>query len=331
LLLCAPVRFFPLISKEYRMYRSLLVPLDGSAFGEQALPLALAIARRANAALEVVHVMAPLASVYAESLFTPDPHLELQVRAHQQEYLDRIVRRLQGTAPVRATATLLDGAPTVALEAHAAACGADLVVMTTHGRGVMGRFWMGSVADYLIRHLALPVLLVHPREEGREAAADPAPRHILLPLDGSPLAEQMIEPAAALGALTGAEITLLRVIRPMLPAQYALQHASAGSGLQHLLDEVEQAHEEVRRQAAAYLEGIASRLQGRGLKVQTRVAVEDQAALAILHEAAPPATDLVALQTHGRGGLSRLLLGSVADKVVRGSAVPVLVQRPPHR
>jgi nucleotide-binding universal stress UspA family protein len=311
------------------MYRSLLVPVDGSPFGEQALPLALAIARRAGATLQIVHVLAPLASVYAESMLTPDPRLEMQVRTRQQEYLDGIVRRLQGTAPVAATATLLDGAPALALEAHAAGCGADLVVMTTHGRGALGRFWMGSVTDYLVRHLAVPLLLVRPREGAAAAAPDPAPRHILLPVDGSPLAEQMVEPAVALGTLTGADFTLLRVIKPMLPAAFALEHGGTGTGLQHLLEELEETHEQVRRQAETYLEGIAGKLRARGLKVQTRVAVEDQPALAILREAA--GVDLIALETHGRRGLPRLLLGSVADKVVRGAAVPVLVRRPAPR
>jgi nucleotide-binding universal stress UspA family protein len=144
------------------------------------------------------------------------------------------------------------------------------------------------------------------------------------------LAEQIIEPAADLGTLTGADFTLLRVIRPLLPGPFAVGQAGTGTGLQHMLDEVEGAHEEVRRQAVTYLEGVAARLRARGLKVHTLVAAEDQPALAILHEAAPP-IDMVALQTHGRGGLSRLLLGSVADKVIRGAAVPVLVQRPAHR
>jgi nucleotide-binding universal stress UspA family protein len=71
-------------------------------------------------------------------------------------------------------------------------------------------------------------------------------------------------------------------------------------------------------------------LRGRGFGVQSRIAVEDQPALAILHEAVAPNVDLVALQTHGRGGLARLLLGSVADKVIRGAGVPVLVRRPPR-
>ncbi len=308
------------------MYRSLLVPLDGSPFGEQALPLALGIARRAGASLEVVHVLPPLASVYASL----EPRLETQMRSRGQDYLDGIARRLQGTAPVHVTTTLLEGLPDEVLETHAATRRPDLIVMTTHGRGRLGRFWMGSVADYLLRHLALPLLLVRPREDN-PPDPDPGPRHVLLPLDGSPLAEQMIEPAVALGALTGADFTLLRVIKPVLPAAFALEHAGAGSGVQHLLDEIEKTHAAVRRDAELYLEGVAARLRERGLKVRTRVADEEQPALAILHEAASLPIDLIALQTHGRGGLARLVLGSVADKVVRGAAVPVLVQRPPPR
>jgi nucleotide-binding universal stress UspA family protein len=308
------------------MYHSLLVPLDGSPFGEQALPLALAIARRAGATIEVVHALAPLGAIYASL----DPRLEAQMRTRGQAYLDSIVRRLQGTGSVRATAMLLEGMVPEVLESHTAACGADLIVMTTHGRSPLGRFWIGSVADHLLRHLTLPLLLVRPREEA-PVDPDPVPRHILLPLDGSTLAEQMIEPAVTLGVLTGADFTLLRVIKQVLPAAFALEHAGAGVGVQYLLDQIEKTHAELRREAGAYLEGVAIQLRARGLKVRTRVAEEEQAALAILHEAAPLGIDLIALQTHGRGGLARLLLGSVADKVVRGATVAVLVQRPPTR
>ncbi len=186
------------------------------------------------------------------------------------------------------------------------------------------------MADHLVRRLSQPVLLVR-AQEGAEPAADPAPKHILLPLDGSPLAEQMIEPAVAPGALTGADFTLLRVVRPVMPAAFAVEHAGVGTGVQRLLEQIEEAHAQVRREAAGYLEGVAARLQARGLKVRTRIAAEEQPALAILREATPPAIDLVALQTHGRGGLARLVLGSVADKVIRGAGVPVFVQHPPAR
>ena len=93
------------------------------------------------------------------------------------------------------------------------------------------------------------------------------------------------------------------------------------------MDRVEKMHAELKKGATAYLEMIANRLREDGLKVSTRVSVEEQPGVAILDAAKPP-IDLIAIETHGRGGLSRLLLGSVADKVIRGSHLPVLVHKP---
>jgi nucleotide-binding universal stress UspA family protein len=203
--------------------------------------------------------------------------------------------------------------------------------MTTHGRGPLARLWLGSVADALVRDLPLPLLLVHPAEGLVDLAHEPPLKHLLLPLDGEPLAEQMIEPAVALGTLTDADYTLLRVIKPVVPFAYPFAEGhTVGQVAQSMIDQLQRLQGEVRKEAADYLERVAAGLRARSLRVQTRVAVEAQPAVAILHEAKPPAVDVVALETHGRRGLKRLFLGSVADKVIRGSAVPVLVQRPAH-
>jgi nucleotide-binding universal stress UspA family protein len=308
------------------MYRSLLVPLDGSPFGEQALPLALSLARRAGAALHLVHVIPPVPALYAEALLAT-PGLE-DIRPRQQTYLDDLANRLRSLAPVAVHTAVLDGGPGPTLQDHAGVVEPDLVVLTTHGRGPLRRFWLGSVADYLVRHLDVPVLLLRPHEASINWTTDPAPRHILLPLDGSALAEEMIEPVVALASLCGADFLLLRAIRPVMPVPLGREEGGMGPTVERLIEQIRSIHEQLHKEAESYLEGVAQRLRSRGLQVKTRVAVEEQPALAILHEANPPAIDLVALQTHGRGSLARLLLGSVADKVIRGAAVPVLVRRP---
>jgi nucleotide-binding universal stress UspA family protein len=137
------------------------------------------------------------------------------------------------------------------------------------------------------------------------------------------------QPATALAALTGADLTLLRVLRPVLPSNIAYESVGVGAGTEEVIGQIQRVHEQLRTEAEGYLEGMAQRLRGRGHQVQTRIAIEEQPALAILQEAVAP-IDLVALQTHGRGGLARLLLGSVADKVIRGASVPVLARRPPR-
>lgn len=309
------------------MYRKILVPLDGSPFGEQALPLGAAIARRAGAHLELVHVLTPLPIVYPEAILGADTSLDASYRARQQEYLAGAARRIQARASAT-TATLLSGEVALAVQHHAETTDANLVVMTTHGRGALGRFWLGSTADQLLRRLRTPLLLVRPHEGAINWDDEPALGHVLLPLDGTEVAEQMIEPAANLAQLMNADVTLLRVVRPVLPVSVPSEPASVGAGAQMLLEHVRAAHEELCSQARGYLEGVAQRLRQRGLKVATKIEAHEQPARAILEIARPPAIDLVALGTHGRGGLSRLLLGSVADKVVRAAEVPVLVRRP---
>lgn len=311
------------------MYRSIMVPLDGSPFSEHALPLALSIARRSGARVQLVYVHAPLASVYGESAFVLDTSLEVEFKNKQRAYLDNVIKRVGQMSSVPVTALLLDGQIAERLKAQAVNGGADLVVMTTHARGPMGRFWLGSVADELIRQMAMPpLLLVRPNHGAPDLKQEPVFKHMLIPLDGSPLAEQMIEPAVSLGSLMGAAYTLLRVIKPMAPASYEVEGAQLARPALVIVERIQKAHEQLRKEAEDYLEKVAQRLRARSLAVQTRVAIEQQPAVAILQRIEALGNDVVALETHGRRGLSRLFLGSVADKVIRGSSVPVFVHRP---
>jgi nucleotide-binding universal stress UspA family protein len=313
------------------MYRSLLVPLDGSPLGEQALPLALSIARRAEATLHVVHVHSPLADAYTDGITYIDPSLDVHLKEHRREYLDGLVERLASMSTVRISPLVLEGGIVESLRAYSQSTEVDLVVMTTHGRGPLRRLWLGSVADQLVRQLPMPLLLVRPQEADADLRQEPVLQHVLLPLDGSALAEQMIEPAVALGSLMGADYTLLRVITPPTPLGFSAEGASLGEMTQSVMDQIDQLHEASRKQAADYLDRVAERLRQQSLTVRTKVAIEEQPAVAIIHEAVAPAVDLVALETHGRRGLSRMFLGSVADKVVRGATVPVLVHRPVYQ
>ena len=314
------------------MFKTILAPLDGSPFAEHALPLALSVARRTGAALRLLNVQPTPASVYSESpLFIEDSYLESYVREHQRTvglaYLDGVVKRLKGLPFAGVTRLAAEGDVRDVIRAKAECIHADLVVMTTHGRGPIGRFWLGSAADELVRTLPMPVLIVRPQEGPADLQREATLKHVLIALDGSPFAEQIVEPAVELGVLMGAEFTLLRVVRPVLIGGHALQ----GGGLGQLavgLEQLEAEHKRRCERAENYLEEIAARLRARKLTVRTHVETEEQAAVGILHEAQKADADLIALATHGRRGLSRLFLGSVADKVVRGGRLPVLLVRP---
>ena len=301
------------------MYRSICVPLDGSPFAEQALPLALEIARGAGAILQVALVHHPVPAL-ATTMEVPEieAQLEQEARAREQVYLSGIVEKMRRSANVPVTATLLDGAVTEALQLHMETSGTDLVVVTTHGRGPMSRFWLGSVADHLMRTLHLPVLLVRP---AAQAAPPAALRRILLALDGSTFGEQAVAATTMLGRPFNAEYALMMVVEPPLPLVDP-------SGLM-VMPTSAAAVKELKTAATAYLEGVAVRLRKDGLKVTTHQVDAATAAGAIIAQADELKVDLIALASHGAGGFERLVVGSVADKVIRGSTHPTLVVRPP--
>jgi nucleotide-binding universal stress UspA family protein len=303
------------------MIRSLLVPLDGSEFGEGALPLAMTVARRANATVHLVHVHVPLAAMYAETLVSMESTLDPELKKQEQAYVERIAGAWGGKVPFPIVSHLLEGAVAESLLEFVAGRGIDLVVMTTHGRGAFSSFWLGSVVDELVRRLPVPVLLVRPAEGGPERTEAPPLRHILIPLDGTELGEKILEPATELGRLMGAEYTLLRVVAPMAVLTFDPAAVAVPSYLPA-------AEENLAVDARDYLERVADRLRGQGLGVSPAVAIGQPPGQAILAEARDRAADLIAMETHGRKGLARLLLGSEADKVIRGSPLPVLVHHP---
>jgi nucleotide-binding universal stress UspA family protein len=309
------------------MIRSILVPLDGSTFAEHALPLAVWIARRAPASLQLVQVHRPVPPADIEGILILDD-VELSMRCEENAYLDRVAHRLMEETSVPASVALLDGDVATAIQDRATAAGADLVVLSTHGRGTLGRFWLGSVADELVRRLPIPVLLVRPAEGSVDLDAPPAIESILIPLDGSPLAEQIIEPALALGGILGAAFTLVRVISPGVRLDYAPENMALERLADDVLERSRACQDRLRAEAQAYLDSIAALLRSQNLRVETCVVADEQPAVGILREAAVFRADLIALGTHGRRGLARLLLGSVADKVVRGGHLPVLLRRP---
>lgn len=310
------------------MLRSILVPLDGSTFGEQALPWALSIARRAKASLEIVHVHRALEATYAEMQIF-DATLDQQIRGRERQYLESTLAAVKAVGGVTAAAVNKEGEVAATIRDHAQAAGADLIVMMTHGRGPLGRFWLGSTTDELMREAPAPMLLIHPHDKKADLKTDIVLQHVLIPLDGTPLAEQILPPAVNLARLMGAALTLLRIVKPVMPMAMPAGVGSFGEMAHHMLERVDTLQDQLKAEAQGYLDQVAERLRGQGLNVQTQVAIEEQPGVAILHHAQPP-VDLIALETHGRRGVARLFLGSVADKVIRGAHVPVLVHRPVH-
>lgn len=297
-----------------------MVPLDGSPFAEQALPFALTIARRMDARLHLVRVRATL------PLFTDDD---------SDTYVKAAAASIDSQLPGRVTPWVLTDelgalqypppAPdTVAkvLARHAREH-ADLIVMSTHGRGGVKRAWLGSIADALLRIAPRPVLLVR-RDDVRfsiAADADWGINHVLIPLDGSSTAEQVIPIACELAQSFGSRITLLRVTSPL-----TFQLSSDPADGYPLTDPTALG----RRAALHYLDRTAAKLREAGFTVEAHVIEELSPAPAIVDCASTHGVDLVALTTSGAGSVRRLLLGSVADHIIRKSDTPVLACNTNH-
>lgn len=296
------------------MLRVIMVPLDGSRFAEQALPLAITVARRANARLHLVTVR----SAYSAKLQGQEAgeylaHLAEQLRP---EVRDVSWRPLLTESSLAYPPSVTQGVAEI-LTRHAAEQKADLIVMTTHGRGGLPRAWLGSVADALVRLSPAPVLLVKPKDVSFTIAAeaDRGIPHIVVPLDGSNDAERALEFALSVGDLFNAHYTLVRV---MMLLAYTPHFDSA----EHL---PEHASPMSRDSVLGYLEQIAAPLRARGLSVATEVLQDTSAPMAIANYAAHHGVALIAMTTSGAGAMRRLLLGSVADKVMRAAETPVVV------
>jgi nucleotide-binding universal stress UspA family protein len=298
--------------------------LDGSRLSEQALPLAVAIAERARAKLRLVLVhqisTIPLSSA-GRQLYVS---LELAARKSEKTYLKAFTDRLKKqSSSLAITSTTLTGPVAGTLREYIHESRTDLVVMTSRGQGGLRRLWLGSVADAMIRGSSVPVLLVRPEENPLPHPVLENLSQILVPVDGSPLAETILDPAKELASLAGAELMLVEVIQPL--ASPLGSQSAAPSRFDAELTSLR------GKEAADYLRDLAERCMEAGVKAAYSAPLGRNVADTILGLAESPAVGLIAIATHGRGGLKRLALGSVADKLVRTAPRPILVYRPPGR
>ena len=299
------------------MYTSILVPLDGSAFGEAALAAATAIARRSGARLHLAHVRGTATPMSGLPGLAAGwgPEAENAARA----YLDGVADRTSDDLGESISFALLDGPVPEGLRDYARKQAISLIVMSTHGRRGISRAWLGSVAAGVIRESPAPVLLVRPRKGGARPGPTLRIRRVLIPLDGSQLAEAIVAPAADLCKLANAAVTLVHVVEPAFRVGEAILVPAA--------QQEANVYRERESEASAYLARVATPLRDAGLQVETRV-LGGEAVQSVLDLAKEQSADLFAIATHGRTGWQRLAFGSVADKIVRTSGLPVLVLRP---
>ncbi len=305
------------------MFHRVMVPLDTSAFAEEAVEHAALIARASGAVLELA-VVHEFPALIPESAASVDALWENEVEEYRVTSMVPEAANLSRHLGIGVEVVRLDGAVVPALTAHIAAHGIDLVVMTSHGRTGWGRAWLGSVADGVVRQAGVPVVVLrHGTPRLPIGDAGPAFRKILVPLDGSAAAEQVLDDVVGLAKDSLTAVIVARVIEPVASRD-------AGVAIPELattaLPDFE-ATTSLVDAAEAYLGDIVQVLRARGVEhVEScaRVAAHVGPALGELVRQYHP--DLVAMTTHGRGP-SRLLAGSVADSLLRHSHCALLFRR----
>ena len=294
-------------------FSTMLVPLDGSPLAEKAIPVAAALARRAGAMLHLASVEPP----WPRYAYTPGEiakAIDREAGERVRAYLATTAEAMSTCHGLEASCAVLEGAPADALAEYARTKQIGLIIMTTHGRSGLGRFWLGSVADRLLRCATTPVLLLRSKEQPQHTDF----RHVLVALDGSSAGEAVLEPATALASLYHeARCSLVHVVEPPVPLAAELTAYPDLIGADLI--------EERQSEARADLERLAEGPRALGIVMTTHVVVAPGVSAQILELAHKLDSAAIAVGTHGRHGAERLLLGSVADKVIRGATEPVLV------
>ena len=301
------------------MYKVIMVPTDGTGFDREAIRVALRIAERSDAKVRLVRVLAT-ASFFGMAATAEGTAIAAEVvhseRDRALSELYALAAECRATSQADITVDLHAGPVGDVLQGYARRNDVDLIVISTHGRSGISRLSLGSVTDSLIRHTTIPVLVVKPPTSYLNPQVIEAFKRIVVPLDGSMLAEQILPRVLALAKLEEAEITLLNVL---IPQSYA-QREIVDPNLPWWDKDI--AH------AQTYLFRVAGRLRRNGVAVTTDIVIGENVASAIGDFAGRERADLIAIATHGRGGLARMLRGSVADAVMHSSRLSMLVFKP---
>ena len=303
------------------MLKKILVPLDGSARAELILSQVGRILRREDSEISLIRVVNIPPSIGRADL-SPLRHVELE---SAQGYIHGMTRRFSDRG-AKVSGRVLEGTAADVILDTARAEGATLIAMTTHGRSGVARWAMGSVAEKVARAADIPLMLVRsfrrsPKEDLEPIVPEELPvRRILVPVDGSPTSMSVITPAEKLASLYGSEILVLHVQTPYMPPGAVLPGMEATLPILHPAPP--------RAEEDEVTEKAAERFRHAGLRVR-RLSVEGEAASQILDVCASEHADLIALGTHGRSGFSRWAMGSVAERVLRSTEVPLLLVRAP--
>ena len=326
------------------MFTHVLVPLDGTDLAEGILPYVVRIARGAGARITLLTVVDPdmlevPGTLRGESSgrgVPADERAQARVRRHEesgpfvQQILENVERRAEASLRevvdrlreqgVEADVKIVLGTPAEQIVTFAEDEGCDLIAMSTHGRNLIARGVLGSVTDKVIHSVSVPVLTITP-ERAQRYHQDPGAEmtSLLAPLDGSDLAESVLPYVERLALSMSLRVTLVKALRLDNSSSAYLEGMAYATDAKIQLD--------VEQESSEYLGEVAAGLREKGVQVDTRVILGTPAS-AIADYSHEIDCDVIAMATHGRSGVSRWVLGSVTETLVRTSGNPVLVVPP---
>ncbi|MFQ5917231.1 MAG: universal stress protein [Candidatus Binatia bacterium] len=295
------------------MYTNILVPLDGSQLSEGILPYARSFAKALKVPVELIHVIDP--EIISDFI---DPEtsrfadaVQRDLKRNKADYIKALACSFPDSSTVNCFVEI--GIPAEVILNRAASQSDALITMSTHGRSGLPRWLLGSVASKVLHASTNPMLLVRATAETK-TSDEATLKTILVPLDGSPLSEQVLPHVTALAKKMTLDVILLRVYDPQ------------AQGFRPYMDLISKI---VRDAAKTYLEEKVRQLQGEGLKKASYLLLQGSSAGEIVDIARATPDSFVTMCTHGKSGIKRWVLGSVTDRVVRHSEDPVLVIRAP--
>jgi nucleotide-binding universal stress UspA family protein len=297
------------------MYTRLLIPLDGSKTAEAALPYGRTLARTLKIPVELLSIVD--ITVLATQVFRGSGYFEpiiAETVRSSEEYLNRIAK----TFPADNVSCTVETGKAEDVIIEKAGSDATLTAMATHGRSGIDRLIMGSVAEKVLRSAINPLILIRASEEA-DSEGLAVLKSVIVPLDGSELAETVLSPVVQLANALKLEVILLRAYQiPM--------NTYAGMEDSYPID-YEKISVALKEEAQSYLERKVAELKRNGIEKLSFVISEGSGAGEIVALGRRTPDNLIAMCTHGRSGIKRWVLGSVTEKVVRLSEDPVLIIR----
>ena len=297
----------------------LLVPLDASEEARSALPYAMTLATPGTEIVLLTVIPAADAVTGADGdVLVPADEASAAQAGEARTRLEIVAEGLRAAGHAVRSEVVI-GDPAARIVQTAAALGAFMIVMASHGRGAVGRLLRGSVADQVGREATVPVFVVR---AGETAPGPVGITRLVVPLDGSPLAEGALAVATALSRRLGTPLFLVRAVNPI-----ELMPPAVGFGEVIPAEVYDETEEGLEKSARDYLETTARRLRDEGYAVATHVLAGPPTGAII---AATHLGDIVVLVSHERSGVMRWLMGSVAEQLVREDDAPVILVPSPE-